>query len=72
MDINKKIGSELKKEREKAGISRRSLAKKLNVSDVAIYYWEFGINSISLESFIKYCNVIGIDYIKLLKRILEV
>lgn len=69
MNINKKIGSELKKEREKAGISRRALSKSLNVSDVAIYYWEAGINSISLESFINYCNAININYINLLKKI---
>ena len=69
MNINKKIGSELKKERERARISRRALAKLLNVSDVAVYYWEAGINTISLESFINYCNALNIDYIKLLKKI---
>lgn len=65
-EINAEVGEIMKAKREMRGMSRVEMAHKLGVSDVAIYYWETGKNTISIESLQKYCKALDIDMISVL------
>ena len=43
------------------------MARMLGVSDVAVYYWEIGKNPIDIDMYIKYCDVLGVDWADLLQ-----
>ncbi len=57
------LSENLKKLRKKAGLSQNALAKKLNVSQTAIYYWENGKREPDLDTIFKLSDIfnIGVD-----------
>lgn len=67
-NIRKAIGSTMMSYRKQRGYTRTYIAQQLDVSDVAVYYWETGRNPITVEDLQRYCNIINVDWIKLLKE----
>lgn len=66
-DIRKEIGEVMMQHRKRRGIPRTTMARMLGVSDVAVYYWEIGKNPIDIDMYIKYCDVLGVDWADLLQ-----
>lgn len=66
-NIRKEIGETMMLARKRKGIPRTTIAKKLGVSDVAVYYWEIGKNPIDIDMYKKYCDILEIDWIDLLQ-----
>ena len=64
--IRREIGSAMMEARKKTKIPRTTVAEKLGVSDVAVYYWEIGKNPIDVDVLKEYCDIIGVDWITLL------
>lgn len=63
MDTNESIirlGNELQNEREKAGITLREMAVKLDVDNSTISKWETGKNKISAVDLLRYLKVLDI------------
>ena len=55
------FSANLKKLRKKAGLSQSALAKKLNVSQTAIYYWENGKREPDLDMLFKISDYFNTD-----------
>lgn len=64
-----KIGAEIKKAREAAGLSRQELAQRAGVSRVYVWQVETDVRAISLEVFMKIAKALGIKASTLLARI---
>jgi transcriptional regulator with XRE-family HTH domain len=60
-DFDKKLGYVLKKTRKAKKICQPQIAEKLNVTKMAVSYWENGRNSISAEQLKQYCDAIGVS-----------
>lgn len=60
MTISQKIGAGLQAEREKAGITLRTMAVKLDVDNSTISKWETGKNKISAVDLLRYLKVLDI------------
>lgn len=68
-EIRKDIGRALLQARKKAHITRVDIASRLGVSDAAVYYWEIGRNPIDVDVFKKYCDIVHVDWIDVLKSL---
>ena len=68
-EIREEIGSALLLARKKAHITRVNIASQLGVSDVAVYYWEIGRNPIDVDVFKRYCDIVHVNWIDLLKSL---
>ena len=55
-----RLGNELQGEREKAGITLREMAVKLDVDNSTISKWETGKNKISAVDLLRYLKVLDI------------
>lgn len=55
-----RLGNELQCEREKAGITLREMAVKLDVDNSTISKWETGKNKISAVDLLRYLKVLDI------------
>lgn len=66
-NIRKEIGEVMMRRRKDSRIPRTTMAKKLGVSDVAVYYWEIGKNPIDIDMYKSYCDVLGVDWVDLLQ-----
>lgn len=60
-DYNAKIGAWLADKRKEKGYSQQYIADRLNVSNVAVHYWETGKRVIYAVNFIDYCKALGVD-----------
>lgn len=67
--LNKNVGSEIKKEREKQNLTLDQLSKKSGVSKQNIYYYEIGRNRIKVDKFFKICEGLGINAIEILEKV---
>lgn len=61
-EMDKKIGSVLKRYREKKGLSLRAVGEILNVNNSTIIKWESGINSIVAKDLLHYLDLLGFTY----------
>ena len=59
------IGSRIKAERKKLGLSQEKLAEQINVTPPYIYEIERGSKAMSMETLIKLCTVmeLSVDYL---------
>ena len=60
-NFDKKLGYVLKKTRKAKKIYQPQIAEKLNVTKMAVSYWENGRNPISAERLKEYCDAIGVS-----------
>lgn len=67
-EINKRVGSQLKYEREKRELTKQYVADALGVSDVSVHYWEIGRNGMSVVMLERYCNLLNIDIYDFLRK----
>ena len=68
MTIDEFLGNELRKERVKKGISQDKAAEALGVkSRNTVSIIELGKQKMTVATLIRYCDFLGIDYIKLLE-----
>lgn len=68
-EINIEIGEAMKNARKQYGMSRVEMARRLGVTDVAVFYWETGRNSISIDNLKAYCDILNINMLDLLASI---
>ncbi len=66
--FNKKLGYVLKKKRTAKRIPQSQIAQRLNVSKMAVSYWESGENGMSAKSLKEYCRVLGISVQEILDQ----
>lgn len=66
-NIREQIGRQMSLARKRRGITRTAIAEQLDVSDVAVYYWETGRNPIDVDRLKAYCDILNIDWIEMLK-----
>ena len=59
-EFDKNIGSILREERKKKGVSQDYVADLVGVSKMHISYWESGQRSIYAERLKAYCKALGI------------
>lgn len=59
--FNRKLGYVLKKHRTAKKVPQTQIAQRLNVSKMAVSYWESGENGMSAKSLKEYCRVIGVS-----------
>ncbi len=59
-DFDIKLGSVLKKHREKQGLYQSDVAKKLGVTSMAVSYWETGQRSMYAFQLRDYCHLLGL------------
>ena len=62
------VGSVFKDQRTKLKYSVRYMAERLGVSSTSYYYYESGKMSMGLNTFIKTCEILGIDPDELFER----
>lgn len=58
-DIKKTIATNITYLREKAGITKTELAKKLGVSQSSVSHWENGANSIDINRLFQLCEILN-------------
>ena len=59
-EFDVKLGSVLKKHREKLGIYQSDIAKRIGVSTMAVSYWESGKRSMYASHLRDYCHILGL------------
>lgn len=70
-DYNTEIGKWLANKRKEKGYSQQYIAERLNVSKVAVHYWETGKRVIYAVHFMDYCKVIGVDPKECIEEIMK-
>lgn len=68
--INTQIGEWLHKQRIEKGLSQQQVADMLNVSRIAVSYWENGKRTIYADNLIEYCKVLNADPTGLIGKLL--
>lgn len=68
-DFDKRLGAELRHEREKRGIGQQEVADKLAVTNSAISHWETGIRSMYAYQVKAYCKAVGCDIDEVFSRL---
>jgi len=63
----KKIGKRISEKRKEIGMSQKTLAAKLNLTDKTISKWESGKGLPSLEALVELCDIFGISVDEILK-----
>lgn len=63
----KKIGKRISEKRKEIGMSQKTLAVKLNLTDKTISKWESGKGLPSLEALVELCDIFGISVDEILK-----
>lgn len=58
--FDKRLGYVLKETRKSKKVYQPQIAEKLNVSKMAVSYWESGQNAISAEQLKRYCEALGV------------
>lgn len=61
----------LKSLREERGLTQKDIAKSTGLTQQMISKIESGKGNLSVNSFIKYCNVLGIDIVTYLEGVLD-
>lgn len=67
--LNRMAGSEIRKERERQGLTLEQLADKSKVSKQNIYYYEIGRNRIKIEKYIKICEALNLNWMQILEKV---
>ena len=62
-----RLGAELKRAREAAGLTQKQISDRLNVTAQTVSAWENGRNKIDIDTFSELCKVYGIDFANTLK-----
>lgn len=69
-NLNKRIGYELRSARLLRRMTLEQVAKALGFSSRnTVSYLELGKKDIDVETLVRYCDVVGCDWIELLKRV---
>ena len=68
MTLNEKIGFELRSQRLLKRMTIQQVADKLGKSKNTVSYYELGKINITINDLIDYCEAVGCDYIKILKK----
>lgn len=63
----KKIGKRISEKRKEIGMSQKTLAVKLNLTDKTISKWESGKGLPSIEALVELCDIFGISVDEILK-----
>lgn len=66
--MNDKARELMRQARERSGLKQKEIAKEMKITNQAVSYWEQGKNSISIDDFVKYCQLCGADFIKILSE----
>lgn len=68
MNLNEKIGFELRNKRLLNRMTIQQVADKVGKSKNTISYYELGKIKITISDLISYCEAVGCDYIEVLKK----
>lgn len=68
-DFSIKLGDKMRKAREQRGYSLRNMGKLLGMNYSALSYWETGRTDVSVRQLKRYCDVLDISYLDLLKKV---
>lgn len=68
MTLNERIGYELRSQRLLRRMTIQQIANRLGKSKNTVSYYELGKIKITINDLIDYCNVVGCDYIEVLKK----
>lgn len=72
MTLNERIGYELRSQRLLRRMTIQQVANRLGKSKNTVSYYELGKIKITINDLIDYCNVVGCDYIEVLKKAIRV
>lgn len=69
-ELNKAIGYEMRTQRLIKRMTLEYVAEKMGISSKnTISRWELGLKDITVSDLIEYCDVVGCDWIELLKKV---
>ena len=68
MNLNEKIGFELRNKRLLNRMTIQQVADKVGKSKNTISYYELGKIKITINDLISYCEAVGCDHIEVLKK----
>ncbi len=68
MTITEKIGYEMRTQRLIKRMTIQQVADKMNKSKNTVSYYELGKINITVEDLMKYCEIVGCDYIHILQK----
>lgn len=71
MNVNEKIGYEMRTERLIKRMTIQQVADKMHKSKNTISYYELGKINITINDLIDYCEIVGCNYIDILNRAME-
>jgi|GEM_PF-3081400 len=60
-EVERRLGQDLRKAREEAGLNQDQLADLASISNRPIYMFETGKGSIRLETYLKLLEVLGLE-----------
>ena len=67
-ELKKIIAKNIKKYRQKAGLSQVALAKMMNIHSSSISNWEKGQNSIDIDTLFSFCKIVGVPIEKMVEE----
>lgn len=65
--MKEELVSQMKMAREKAGLNQKDVGDKLGLTDKTVSSWERGRSEPSIDEFVAYCQIVGADYVELLR-----
>ena len=68
-DFDIRLGSILREEREKKGITLQQIADKIGVTKTTVSRWELGTRSMYASSLKDYCKACGIDINEIIRNV---
>ena len=68
MTLNEKVGLQLRLKRVERRMTLEQVAEKMGVVKNTISYMELGKKNITVEDVQKYCEVLGCDWIDILRK----
>ena len=67
--LNKRIGFEMRSQRLLKRMTLEQVASSMGISSRnTISYWELGKTEITVEDLVRYCDVIGCNFITILEK----
>ena len=69
MSINERIGYEMRSQRLIRRLSIQQVADRLGKAKQTISYWELGKTNVTVDDLKRYCDVVGCNWLDLLKRV---
>lgn len=66
--LDERVGAELRKARNQAGLTLDEMSVRLNKKPTTISEYERGIISMTLPTFMEFCRICGVDPVQIIAK----